>query len=86
MLFSGALRKIRQDPVDEAAWKLFFLLPRMLLCPMSRGGQTNSKEVKSLFNNFLEFHWKSLVHLKENNCGKAIGMILHLNQEELPYD
>ena len=66
-----ALRKIRQDPADEAAWKLFFLLPRMLLRPMSRGGRTNSKEVKSLFNNFLEFRWKSLVHLKENNCRKA---------------
>ncbi len=65
------MRQIRDNPLDESPWKLFFLLPRMLLSPLSRGGRASSKQVKSLYHQFLNFEWGSLAKFNESQPSKT---------------
>ena len=59
-----ALRKICEKQ-DETAWNLFYLIPRMVLELTSRGGKSGLKEVKTVFDKFLEWRWEELVHLSK---------------------
>ena len=47
---------------NETAWKLFYLIPRMVLQANSRGGRSGLKEAKSVFDKFLEWKWEELLH------------------------
>ena len=56
------LQRIRENPMDDEAWKLLFLLPRMILCPLSRGGKSKIKDIHCIYDKFLNFQWAELVH------------------------
>ena len=36
----------------------------MLLQPHARGGKVGTREVKAIYNRFLQFHWHELIHLR----------------------
>ena len=55
------LRKIEEDPSNDAGWKLLLLLPKMLLQPHARGGKVGNREVKARYQRFLNFHWKDMI-------------------------
>ena len=61
------LKRIEEDPFNDRGWKLFFLLPRMILQRHSRGGKVGTKEIKAIYNRFLQFHWEELIHLKRSS-------------------
>ena len=46
------LRKIEEDPSNDAGWKLLLLLPRMLLQLHARGGKVGNREVKARYQRF----------------------------------
>ena len=47
-----AISRILDNKADEAAWKLFFLIPRFLLRPIHRGGKSGNKELERRFKLF----------------------------------
>ena len=51
------LKKISVDPSDENAWKLLFLLPRMIL---SRRSCRSS--VRQAYNDFVSYRWGELIY------------------------
>ena len=55
-----ALRKLQEDPMYVPAWKLLFLIPRMVLQPQ---GKSSSAEIKKIFHKFLDFRWDELIQL-----------------------
>ena len=59
-----ALKKIQDNPDDVSAWKLLFLIPRMLLRPMVRGGKNGLRDVKLAYEKFLSWQWEDLVKLQ----------------------
>ena len=77
LLFPPYLRSVEQsqspsrrlkieDPLNKRGWKLFFLLPKMILQRHSRRGKVETKEVKAIYNRFLQCHWEELIHLKRS--------------------
>lgn len=75
-------RKLEQNPMDETAWKLFFLLPRMLLSPasLSRGGKSNTHYLKAIFRKFLAFQWDQLVQFNKLPAGKTHSSLSRKDQ------
>ena len=51
------LARISEYLGDEDAWKLLFLLPRMLLSPPARGGKTKNKCIIEAYDDFKNFRW-----------------------------
>ena len=49
--------------MDKAGWKIFMLLPRMLLATNPGRSKSMVREVKSRSEKFVSFHWDSLLHL-----------------------
>ena len=60
-----AMRQILKEPSDPAGWKLFMLIPRMILCHL-RGGSCGLKQTCSNFKAFLDFRWEQLL-----SCGST---------------
>ena len=58
-----ALTRIVQDPTDEAGWKLFLCIPRMIL-RHKRGGAAAIRQERHKFLSFLDFQWEELLHLQ----------------------
>ena len=58
-----ALKRILKDPSDEAGWKLFLSIPRMVLCH-TRGGSSAIRQARAKFQLFLKFQWSQLLCLK----------------------
>ena len=63
------LGKIHDDPSDELAWKLMFLLPRMLLTPLARRGKHSLHDVKAAYHQFLSWNWSDLICLRASLPG-----------------
>ena len=59
-----ALTRIVQDPIDEAGWKLFLCIPRMIL-RHKRGGAAAIRQERPKFLSFLDFQWEELLHLQQ---------------------
>ena len=57
------LKRVRESPDDVLAWKLLFLLPRMLLSPSSGANKSGVKSVRARYKNFRDFHWDELIQL-----------------------
>ena len=57
-----ALNWIKEDPGNVDAWKLFLLIPRMVLAPQC-GGKMGTREANVTYNKFLSGAWKDLIHL-----------------------
>ena len=53
---------------EERAWKLFFLLPRMLLARPLRGGKISPKKLGGRMQRFSEGRWVELVAESEEAC------------------
>ena len=66
-----ALRKIHDNPGDELAWKLLFLIPRMILTPMVRGGRHGFRDVKVRYQKFLSWNWSDLLQLNGSTSKKT---------------
>ena len=49
-----------EDSSNEAAWKLFLLLPRLLLQPERRGGQSGRKSIEKRYSLFMDERWHEL--------------------------
>ena len=62
------LGKIHDNPSDEVAWKLMFLLPRMLLTPLARRGKHGLHDVKAAYHQFLSWNWSDLICLTIFAC------------------
>ena len=58
-----AFGKIRYDSSDELARKLLFLLPRMILTPLARGGKYGLRDEKAAYHQFLSWNWLDLICL-----------------------
>ena len=67
------LARINEYPGDEDAWKLLFLLPRMMLPPPSRGGKTRNKCIIGAYNDFKNFRWDQLIDLKTSQMMSSEG-------------
>ena len=48
-------------PTQERGWKLFFLLPRMLLARPGRGGLVPRRKLENRFEMFFSGQWSSLI-------------------------
>ena len=76
--FRGALRLAMNEavlareqndvPCEERAWKLFFLLPRILLTRPPRGGKIPPKQLEGRMQRFSEGRWLELVAESEEAC------------------
>ena len=64
-----SLTKILQDPSDDVGWKLFLLIPRMILCHR-RGGISAIRQARSKFLLFLNFQWEQLLSLQTSSSLK----------------
>ena len=58
-----ALQRIKENPSNVAAWKLFLLIPRMVLTPQ-RGGKHGEREANSAYSKFLNGAWSDLLQLE----------------------
>ena len=68
---SLALQKIQDDPSDASAWKLYFMIPRMILTPLVRGGRHVIKNMKEVYQKFLSWEWEELVCLDDSLAAKS---------------
>ena len=76
--FRGALRIAMNEAVlpreqndvfrEERAWKLFFLLPRILLTRPPRGGKIPPKQLEGRMQRFSEGRWLELLAESEEAC------------------
>ena len=73
------LRKLESNPNDSAAWKLLFLIPRMLLQPGRGEKQSGIKKAMQLQQKFLNFQWEELIQLEKPS---AVSKPSRLAQEQ----
>ena len=55
-----AMSRILDNKTDEAAWKLFFLIPRFLLQPIHRGEKSGKKKLERRFKLIKNEKWSEL--------------------------
>ena len=80
-----AMSRILDDKADEAAWKLFFLIPRFLLQPIRRGGKSGNKELERRFKLFREEKWSELYRSTEPRSHTAKSLdIPGQSESDLP--
>ena len=65
-----AIKRILKDLSDEAGWKLFLCIPRMVLCH-NRGGSATIRQARAKFQLFLIFQWNQLPCLKTSSSANS---------------
>ena len=60
-----ALSETRSEPSRTRAWKLFLLLPRILLFRQGRGGLIPQNKLRERFAMFAEGHWTTLLRQRQ---------------------
>ena len=80
------LKLLVEDPRNESAWKLLLLIPRLLLQPESRGGQSGRKEVERRFKLFKDEKYGELFQLtkptgrhRQQNLDQETTRVMSLN-------
>ena len=80
------LARISEYPGDEDAWKLLFLLPRMLLSPPARGGKTKNKCIIGAYDDFKNFRWDQLIDRKTSQMMSSEGRKRSNQEVSTPFD
>ena len=78
------LQLIAEDSSNEAAWKLFLLIPRLLLQPVDRGGQSGRKEIEKRYVMFMEERWHELYLSSKSSSPLPSGEVEELQSDPLP--
>ena len=85
-IVGGAVRRNEIQP--ERGWKLFWLLPRMMLHRSPRGGLIGREKLMARFDNFAAGQWHDLI-VSSNRCAEGAATVwrrrarrVQSNQEE----
>ena len=85
-IVNGAAR--RSELQQERGWKLFFLLPRMMLHRSPRGGLIGREKLILRFDKFAAGQWHDLI-VESNKCAEEAATAYrrraprgHLNQDD----
>ena len=94
--FRGALRLAMNEavlahdrndvPREERAWKLFFLLPRMLFTRPPRGGRISPAKLEESFARFTEGRWIDLVEESAEACAVARSAVVRKRRRHTDRD
>ena len=94
--FRGALRLATNEavlahnrndvPREERAWKLFFLLPRMLLTRPSRGGKISPAKLEEKIARFTDGRWIDLVEESAEACAVARTAVVRKRRRHTDQD
>ena len=83
----AVLAHSRNDvPREERAWKLFFLLPRMLLTRPPRGGKISPAKLEERIARFTEGRWIDLVEESAEACAVARTAVVRKRRRHTDQD
>ena len=71
---------------EERAWKLFFLLPRMLLTRPPRGGKISPRKLEERIARFTEGRWIDLVEESVEVCAVARTVVVRKRRHHTDQD
>ena len=55
------LKRISVNAYDETLWKLLFLIPRIVLSHLARGGKKKGGNIKETYRRFFAYQWEELL-------------------------